>query len=108
MMYYPNTNNISQEAQKHYGESALKADAMAKLFDVLTNKIIGINIYISEKEIEDAVDCRTENEKGHCEQAKYLGQISEQEKNIRFTELDLASNALKSHLKSYLRPFVTM
>lgn len=56
-MHYPNTNNISQEAQKHYAESALKADAMAKLFDVLTNKIIGINIYISEKEIEDAVDC---------------------------------------------------
>lgn len=108
MMYYPNTNNISQEAQKHYNEVALKADAWAKLFDVLANKVMGININISEKDIEDAVDCRTENEKGHCEQAKYLGQISEQEKNIRFTELDLASNALKSHLKSYLRPFVTI
>lgn len=107
-MNYPNTNNISQEAQKHYGESAQKADAMAKLFDVVINKVIGINIYISEKDIEDAVDCRTENEKGHCVQAKYLGKISEQEKNIRFTELDLASNALKSHLKSYLRPFVTI
>lgn len=55
-MQYTNTNNISQEAQKHYAESVLKAGAMAKLFDVLTNKIIGINIYISEKEIEDAVD----------------------------------------------------
>lgn len=70
-----------------------------------SKRCTSVNAY---KEIEDAVDCRTENEKGHCEQAKYIGQISEQEKNIRFTELDLASNALKSHLKSYLRPFVTI
>lgn len=103
MMYYPNTNNICQEAQKHYEKSAAKTDALAKFSDFMVKGVIGLRPTITEREIDDAFDCRLENIKGNIEQAKSLGQISEQDKNRLFNENEAFSEALKEFLKSHLK-----
>lgn len=102
-MHYPNTNNFSPEAQKHYGEAALKADALVKFSDFMVKGIIGLRPTITNREIDDAFDCRLENIKGNIEQAKSLGQISEQDKNRLFNENEAFSEALKDFLKSHLK-----
>ena len=102
-MHYPNTNNISPEAQQHYLKSAAKADALAKFSEFMAKGIIGLRPMITDKEINDAFDCRLENIKGNIEQAKFCGEISEQDKDRLFKENEVFSEALKEFLKSHLK-----
>lgn len=100
MIQYP--NNLSPKAQEHFNKSRMKAYAISKLMDAMAQKALCIPFYITEKEIDDAVDSQLENKKGNIEQDKYLGRISEQQKNLLITEQESIARGFKDYLKSRL------